>query len=146
MNRSDDASARREIDSLFHSYARAFAQFDAAPVVAHWAFPAFFCARGKRAALDEDGFRVNVEAVIAFYRAQGAAEVQASVVRVQPLFEGLELVAVHYRLADATGNAVADWEHLYLASQTEAGRRLVAAFADGELDAWEARGTPLGGW
>jgi hypothetical protein len=145
LNRFGGA-ASRDFDNLFQSYARAFARFDAAAVAEHWAFPAFFCARGKRASLDQEGFRANVEAVIAFYHRQGATEVEAELVRVEPLFEGLDLVAVQYRLAKAAGEEIAAWEHLYLASETEEGLRLVAAFADGELDAWEARGTPLGDW
>ena len=146
MNPSVGVPADPGTDALFRSYAEAFARFDAAAVAAHWAFPAFFCARGKRAAMDEHQFLANVEAVMAFYRGQGAAQVEAAVARVQPMVAGLDLVATRYRLADADGEEVAAWEHLYIASDTDAGRRLVAAFADGELDAWEARGTPLGGW
>jgi hypothetical protein len=101
--RSDGVSVDLGIDTLFQSYADAFARFDAAAVAAHWAFPAFFCARGKRAALDESQFRANVDAVIAFYRAQGAAQVDATVIRVEPMFAGLEMVAIHYCLADASG-------------------------------------------
>ena len=145
MTFSDGASADPAIHELYRTYADAFARFDAEAIVAHWAFPAFSCARGHRAAMEEDAFRANLDALIAFYRRQGVADVKATVRRVQTLFAGLDLVTVRYCLADATGQPVAEWEHLYLVSDTGEGRRLVAAFSDGELDAWQARGTPLGG-
>jgi len=135
-----------ELDRLFHAYADAFSRGDAEAVAALWAFPAFFAARGKRAALDEAAFRANAEALIAFYRAQGAARAEKSVLAAEPLSGGLLLVRTTDRLADAGGATVATWEHLYLVSRTADGLRAIAAFRDGELDAWESRGTPLGSW
>lgn len=134
------------IAALFEAYAEAFSRGDSDAVTASWAFPAFFAARGKRAALDETAFRANCDALIRFYRAQGGVRAEKTVVSAEPLFEGLWLVRTGDRVRDRDGAAIAAWEHLYLVSRTETGLRVVAAFADAELDAWAARGTPLGSW
>jgi hypothetical protein len=117
-----------EIARFFDSYAEAFSRGDAEAVAALWAFPAFFVARGKRAALDEAAFRANTEAILAFYRAQGVARAEKRLIGAEPLFDGLWLARTADRLVDAGG------------------LRAVAAMPDAELDAWTARGTPLGSW
>ena len=65
---------------------------------------------------------------------------------VQPLSESIALVTTRFRLDDAAGEEVAEWDHLYLVSATEQGLKLIAALPEAELDAWTARGTPLGSW
>lgn len=134
------------MERLFRSYSDAFARFDAAAISAHWAYPAYFCARGKRASLAEPEFRANVEALCAFYRAQGVKRVAATLRQVEWLSDSLALARTHYRLADGAGAPVAEWDHHYLVSATDDGLKLVAAMPDDELDAWAARGTPLGQW
>ena len=135
-----------EIARFFDSYAEAFSRGDAEAVAALWAFPAFFVARGKRAALDEAAFRANTEAILAFYRAQGVARAEKRLIGAEPLFDGLWLARTADRLVDAGGATIAEWEHAYLLSRTDSGLRAVAAMPDAELDAWTARGTPLGSW
>ena len=112
----------------------------------HWAFPAYFCARGKRAALAEDEFRANSASLCDFYRARGVASIGTEVTGVQAISESVAMVTTHFRLDDATGARIAEWDHIYLLSATESGLRLVAGLPDAELDAWAARGTPLGSW
>jgi hypothetical protein len=135
-----------EIAAFFEAYAEAFSRGDAEAVCALWAFPAFFAARGKRAALDEAAFRANTEALLAFYRAQGMARAEKRLLAAEPLFDGLWLARTGDRLLDAGGAIIAEWEHAYLLSRTDGGLRAVAAMPDAELDAWQARGTPLGSW
>jgi hypothetical protein len=134
------------VAQLFRSYSEAFARFDPVAISAHWAYPAYFCARGKRASLAAPEFQANAEALCAFYRAQGVARVAATVAQVDWLFDGLALARVGYELADDAGTPVAAWDHIYLVSATDGGLRLAVAMPDGELDAWAARGTPLGQW
>jgi hypothetical protein len=135
-----------EIERYFDDYAEAFSRGDVDAVCALWAYPAFFVARGKRAALDEAAFRANTEAILAFYRARGMARAEKRVLAADTLFDGLWLARTADRLLDAEGLVIAQWEHTYLLSRTASGLRAVAAMPDGELDAWQARGTPLGSW
>ena len=135
-----------EIARFFEDYAEAFGRGDADAICALWAFPAFFVARGKRAALDQAAFRANTEAILAFYRARGIKRAEKRALGAEALFDGLWLARSADRLLDAGGQAIAEWEHAYLLSRTDSGLRAVAAFPDGELDAWDARGTPLGSW
>ena len=135
-----------EIAAFFDEYADAFSRGDVDAICALWAWPAFFVARGRRAALDATAFRANTAAILAAYRGFGVARAEKRVVEIRPLFEGLRLVRTADRMIDAGGAALAAWEHLYLLSRTREGLRAVAAFPDGELDAWQGRGTPLGSW
>jgi hypothetical protein len=136
----------KDIARFFDDYAEAFSRGDAAAVCALWAFPAFFVARGKRVALDEAAFRANTEAILAFYREQGMARADKRLLSADALFEGLWLARTGDRLLDGAERTIAEWEHIYLLSRTDSGLRAVAAMPDGELDAWDARGTPLGSW
>jgi hypothetical protein len=135
-----------EVEAMFDDYAAAFGRGDVEGVCACWAFPAYFAARGKRAALDEAAFRANTEALCRYYAARGVAEARKRVVALEPLLGGLAFVRTADRLLDAAGGVVAEWEHGYLLSATADGPRLVMAMPDEELDAWERKGIPLGSW
>jgi ketosteroid isomerase-like protein len=138
-------SLRADMDGFFAAYAKAFQGYDAAGVTALWAFPALASAPERSAAFaTPEAFRVNVEALAAFYRRQGMARVAAQVLEIQPHFDGVVHARVRYDLAKADGSAIAGWEHVYLLRRTPQGWRIVASIADGELEAWTARGTPLG--
>lgn len=135
-----------EVQALFDDYAAAFARADVARICGHWAYPAFFSARGKRAALDEAAFRANAESLCRFYRAQGVAAAAKSVLAVEELAAGLAFVRTADRLTGADGGTIAEWRHGYLLSETADGLRIVMAMPGEELDAWDRRGTPLGSW
>ena len=135
-----------EVQSLFDDYAAAFGRADVARICAHWAYPAYFSARGRRAALDEAAFRANAETLCRFYAAQGVAGAAKSVLAVDELFAGLAFVRTADRLTGADGGIIAEWRHGYLLSETAAGLRIVMAMPEEELDAWQRRGTPLGSW
>ena len=106
----------------------------------------FFAARGRRAAVGETEFSANCEALIAFYRSQGMARAEKRVLACEPLTASLSLLRTADRIPDAAGGEIAAWEHLCVLSRTDAHLRAAAAFPQGELDAWEKRGTPLGSW
>ena len=135
-----------ELEIFFAGYSEAFSRGDVASICSLWAFPALFVARSNRAALDEEAFRANTEAILAAYRERGVARAEKKVLAAEQLFDGLWLVRTADRLTDAGGRDVASWEHCYLLSRTGEGLRAVAAMPDGELAAWRAKGTPLGRW
>jgi len=135
-----------EVQALFDDYAAAFARADVARICGHWAYPAYFSARGKRAALDEAAFRANTETLCRFYAAQGVAAAAKSVLAVEELFTGLAFVRTADLLSGPDGETIAEWRHGYLLSETADGLRIVMAMPEQELDAWQRRGTPLGSW
>jgi hypothetical protein len=70
--------------------------------------------------------------------------VKKTIVGVVPLSDAVAAVKTCYELLDAAAHLITRWEHAYLIRETEAGLRPIAAIADNELAAWNARGTPLG--
>jgi hypothetical protein len=144
--RRNEAVTRAEVQALFDDYAAAFGPGDVGRICGEWAYPAFFSARGKRAALDEAAFRANTETLCRFYAAQGVAGAAKSVLAVEQLAAGLAFVRTADRLTGADGAMVAEWQHGYLLSDTADGLRIVMAMPEEELDAWQRRGTPLGSW
>jgi hypothetical protein len=131
---------------FFDGYADAFTRFDVDRICGHWAFPAYFAARGKRIALDESALRDSIKSLCDFYRGQGVARAAKSVAAFEALTATIGAVLTDDILRDASGAQIAAWRHGYLVSKTDAGPRIVAAFPDAELDAWERRGAKLGSW
>jgi hypothetical protein len=135
-----------EVTALFDDYAEAFGRGDVERICRHWAYPAYFAARGRRTALDEPAFRANAEALCRFYRARGVAAAAKRVLALEPLIGGLAFVRTADLLSGADGTELARWEHGYLVSESAAGVRIVMAMPEQELDCWERLGTPLGDW
>lgn len=135
-----------EAGAFFGRYADAFTRFDVDEICSLWAFPAYFAARGKRAALDEAAFRANTQSLCTFYRSQGVTKATKRVVGFEPLAATIVSVITEDVLSDASGAQIATWRHGYLLSDTEQGPRVIAALPDAELDAWEQRGAKLGSW
>jgi len=131
---------------LFDDYAEAFGRGDVARICGHWAYPAYFAARGRRTALDEPAFRANAEALCRFYTARGVAGAAKRVLALEPLIGGLAFVRTADCLSDPDGTELAGWEHGYLVGETAAGLRIVMAMPEEELDCWQRLGTPLGAW
>jgi hypothetical protein len=133
-----------DFEAWFAAYVAAFNRRDVAAVAALWAFPATIVARGRSVCFDETAFRANTEKLCAFYDRQGVAEAHKAVLRAEELFLGLWLVRTADRMTDSEGAEIARWEHAYLLAESEAGLQAMVALADGEVAAWEARGTPPG--
>lgn len=133
-----------DFEAYFAAYVAAFNRRDAEAVAALWAFPATIVARGRSACFDQEAFRSNTEALCAFYERREVAAAHKWVIGAEALFPGLWLVRTADRMTDEAGAEIVRWEHVYLIAETEAGPRALVAMADGEVEAWEARGTPLG--
>jgi len=48
-------------------------------------------------------------------------------------------------MSTANGDEIASWQAAYVLQRVNGAWKAVMAVADGETDAWAARGTPLGG-
>ena len=135
-----------QIHAFFKSYADAFSRSAIDEICGKWAYPAYMVARGKRASLNEVEFRKNTEALCKFYRAQRVSRADKEVLELTRLTPTIASVRTADTVFDEGGEIITSWEHVYLLSQTDDGLRAVAAMPDAELEAWQARGTPLGPW
>jgi hypothetical protein len=135
-----------QVETYFHDYAAAFSRFDVDAVGDLWAYPAYMVGRGKRAVLDAEQFRINTMGLCAFYKYQGMARATKRVLDFTPLTATTASVRTADQILDADGQPIIAWEHVYLLSDTPDGIKAVTALPDNELDAWAARGTPMGSW
>lgn len=135
-----------QVNTFFQDYAAAFSRFDVDAVNDLWAYPAHIVGRGKRAALDAEQFRLNTAGLCAFYKYQGMAKATKRVLDFTPLTPSTACVRTADQILDAEGQTIIAWEHVYLLSDTDDGIKAVTALPDNELEAWRARGTPMGAW
>jgi hypothetical protein len=134
-----------QVDAFFQGYAAAFSREDVDEICALWDYPAFMSYEGRQAVLDKDQFRQNTFALCAFYRARGLARAEKQVLELARLTPTTASVRTEDRLYNSSGDLIAEWEHVYVLSETANGIKAVAALPDNELRAWRERGTPLGG-
>ena len=132
------------IEAYFGDYARAFSRCDVDAVVGLWRFPATVSTGDRITVFDEAGFRKNVEALCDFYRRQGMAEARKTISGSHHFSSAVAAVTTEDALYDRAGGPIAAWSHFYLLRESEAGIRAITAVADAEVEAWAARGTPLG--
>jgi hypothetical protein len=134
-----------QVDAFFQDYAAAFSRLDVDCICELWDYPAFFSYEGRQDGLDSEGFRANTVSLCDFYRRQGLARAEKQVLELSRLTPTTAAARTLDRLYDAHSALIAEWEHVYLLSDTPAGIKVCAALPDNELAAWRARGTPLGG-
>jgi len=134
-----------QVDAFFQNYAAAFSREDVNEICALWDYPAFMSYDGRQAVLDRDQFRQNTVALCAFYRARDLARAEKQVLEIARLTPTTASVRTEDRLYNSGGALIADWEHVYLLSDTPNGIKAVVALPDNELRAWRDLGTPLGG-
>jgi hypothetical protein len=133
------------VQAFFTAYAAAFIRQDGAALAAAWAFPSLISGPGASLACDEAVFRRNVDGLFGFYARQGVADARATVKAVEVLAPGVVLSHTHYAMLAADGSTIAAWDTQYLLRDRGQGLRAFDAVSDGEVAAWAARGTPLGG-
>ncbi len=133
-----------QVHTFFKDYADAFSQQSVDRLQKMWSFPAFMSFDGTQAVLESDAFRSNTARLCAFYGRQGVVRVDKEVLELTRLTDTTATVRTADTLFAADGQVIADWEHVYLLSETGEGIRVAAAMPDNELRAWRDRGTPLG--
>jgi len=137
-------SVQKEIEAFFADYVDAFARWDVDAVCALWAPVSLFVMPHANAAMDAAAFRDNGVKLLDFYRRQGVARPEGRLLSCAELFPGVAEARMAYRLFDAAGAEIVAWEHVYMLRKADHWRAVLAV-ADGEIAAWAARGTPLGG-
>jgi len=142
-----DASAlASQLDAWCQSYVAAFSAYDVTAISAHWAFPAMILVDGGPVALDSRArFDRNTEKLCGFYRQQGVASAERTLIGHMSMGEASAAIRVADRMVDNSGAEIVAWQAAYTLLRTPVGWRACLADAGGELQAWAARGTPLAG-
>lgn len=137
---------RADLEAWCRSYVTAFEANDAEAIAAHWTFPALTTQAGRSFTFKSaEHFAKNTELLLGFYKAQAVASVERRVVDLLQMSAGAVSMTVQDCMLDADGVEIASWQAAYVLQRVDTAWKAVAAVADGEVDAWAARGTPLGG-
>lgn len=135
-----------DLEAWCRSYVMAFESYDAEAIAAHWTFPALTTQAGRSFTFKSaEHFAKNTGLLLGFYKAQKVAHVERRVADLLPMSPGAVSMTVQDRMLDADGKEIAAWQAAYILQNIDGSWKAVAAVADGEVDAWAARGTPLGG-
>ena len=135
-----------ELPAWCKSYVRAFADYDAAKISAHWTFPAVTTQAGRSFAFKStEHFTGTTSHLLDFYRAQSVAQVERRLVSCQYLHKDAASMIVSDAMFTEDGTEIANWQAAYVLQRVDGVWKAVMAVADGETEAWAARGTPLGG-
>lgn len=135
----------REVGAWCGSYIEAFCDFDVDAITGHWMYPAIIM-QGLEIFQFADAavFKQNVRRLCDFYRREGVVSAVRDVDAVLQLMPDVASIRVYDRMLNVMGREIASWQSAYTLRNTPEGWRAVFAVADGETDAWAARGTPLG--
>lgn len=137
---------RSDLEAWCASYINAFLSWDADAIAAHWAFPALTTQAGRSFVFKSaEHFAINTQRLLDFYKSQQVFQVERVVMDLMPLSETAVSVKVSDRMNAADGTEIATWQAAYVLQKRDQSWRAIAAIADGEVAAWAARGTPLGG-
>ncbi|MEO1552499.1 MAG: hypothetical protein AAFR82_01095 [Pseudomonadota bacterium] len=139
-------SLEAELDAWCQSYVSAFDAYNAARISAHWTFPALTTQAGRSFVFKSEAhFTSNTGRLLEFYRAQSVARVDRKLVECNLLHRGAASMIVADAMYTQSGDQIAHWQAAYVLQRVEGAWKAVMAVADGETEAWAARGTPLGG-
>ncbi len=120
--------------------------WDADAIARHWTFPALTTQAGRSFSFKSaEHFAKNTKLLIGFYQAQDVARVTRDLVSSQMLHANAAAMVVSDQMYTADGSTIAGWQAAYVLQRVEGSWKAVMAVADGETEAWAARGTPLGG-
>lgn len=137
---------RSELEAWCQSYVAAFSGYDAEAIAGHWTFPALTTQAGRSFSFkSEEHFAKNTGHLLGFYRNQNVAKVERAVIDCQLLHTDAVSMTVSDAMFTPDGDEIANWQAAYVLQRIDGAWKAVMAVADGETEAWAARGTPLGG-
>lgn len=139
-------SLETELADWCQSYVAAFNSEDAEAIARHWTFPALTTQAGRSFTFKSDEhFARNTGILLGFYRAQNVDRVERTLTACHLLHRDAASMTVADIMYTADGEAIASWQAAYVLQRVDGAWKAVMAVADGETEAWAARGTPLGG-
>ncbi|MEM7458141.1 MAG: hypothetical protein AAF331_01640 [Pseudomonadota bacterium] len=137
---------KTELENWCQSYVSAFADYDAERISQHWTFPALTTQAGRSFVFKSDEhFAKNTARLLEFYRSQAVARVERKIVDCGLLHQDAASMVVSDVMFTERNDPIASWQAAYVLQRVDGAWKAVMAVADGEIDAWAARGTPLGG-
>jgi len=137
---------REQLEAWCQSYVAAFSAYDPEAIAAHWSFPALTTQAGRSFAFKSEAhFAKNTGVLLGFYRAQDVARVERTVTECQILHRDVVSMTVADTMYTSAGSPIVSWQAAYVLQRIDGEWKAVMAVADGETEAWAARGTPLGG-
>ena len=137
---------REDLEAWCRSYVAAFESYDAEAIASHWTFPALTTQAGRSFTFKSaEHFAKNTGLLLGFYKAQAVESVERRVVDLLSMSADAVSMTVQDRMLRGDGQEIATWQAAYVLQRVDGAWKAVAAVADGEVDAWAARGTPLGG-
>ncbi len=139
-------SLQTELADWCQSYVAAFNREDADAIAAHWSFPALTTQAGRAFTFKSAAhFAKNTGTLLGFYRRQNVERVERQLVAAHRLHRDTASMIVDDVMYAPDGAAIARWQAAYVLQRVDGAWKAVMAVADGETEAWAARGTPLGG-
>ena len=135
----------KELTSWCASYVDAFNRYDAEKIGEHWSFPSLVIHDGQRATFKSaDHFLPNTSALLNFYKRQHVNKVERELIDCMVASTDTAFMTVHDKMFGEQEGCLVEWDAAYLLQRKDEVWRAVCAVADGEVSAWQARGTPLG--
>ncbi len=135
-----------ELEAWCASYVAAFNTADAEAIAAHWTFPALTTQAERSFTFkSQDHFAKNTAHLLGFYAAQNVDRVERALVACHSLHQNSASMTVADVMYAGNGSEIARWQAAYVLQRIGGTWKAVMAVADGETEAWAARGTPLGG-
>jgi len=142
---STQADIYNKVSAWCLSYVDAFSAFEAPLIADHWDYPATVLQSGRLFSFpDAQSFIRNVDNLCRFYREQNVAAAVRELLDVYYLADGVVSIRTGDQMIDDSGHKIVSWQSAYTLRETASGWRAIFAVADGETQAWKARGTPLG--
>jgi len=139
--------ALRICETWCDTYLQAFNARDVARITGHWHFPAMLLIRpAVFIHKNPETFQQNTIRLLDFYQAQGVANAKRRCLKAEFLTETEITLQVHDCFNDHAGKRLAEWSAAYMLKEIDQSWRAILASAEGESQAWAARGTPLPGF
>ena len=136
----------RDLAAWCQSDVDAFNAGDLDKIVSHWTFPAL-TTQAERSFVFKtaEHFSKNTGRLLSFYAAQSVDRVERELQDCKLLQSGVATMTVSDVMYDVRGEEIVAWTAAYVLQRVDGTWKAVMAVADGETNAWAARGTPLGG-
>lgn len=131
-----------EIATFFVRYVDAFERQDADALSQLWDPVALFPSPTGNFAMQKEAFRDHCVTLFDFYRKQGVVRPAGSLLSASELFPNVAQARMAYRMYDQRDDLITEWEHVYILRRGDRWR-VSLTIADGEMQAWAARGVQL---
>ena len=133
---------QEDIARFFVEYIDAFARNDADALSEFWDAVGLFPSPTGNFAMERQAFRDHCVTLMNFYRQQGVVRPEGELLSATELFPNVAQARMAYRMHGEGDELVAEWEHVYILRRGDRWR-VSLTIADGEMEAWAARGAQL---